>query len=62
MRVLDLGAGPSFASFDLAEIVDKSGKVTAIDISAAYVEHGNSQAKSRVYEHVEFLERQAPDL
>jgi len=62
MRVLDLGAGPGFATFDLAELVGKSGKVTAIDISVTYVEHGNSQAKSRGYEHVEFLERQAPDL
>lgn len=62
MQVLDLGAGPGFATFDLAEIVGPSGGITAIDISQNYVDYGNHQAASRGYGQVKFLQRSAHDL
>jgi ubiquinone/menaquinone biosynthesis C-methylase UbiE len=57
MHILDLGAGPGFATFDLAEIVGPSGQVTAIDISQDYVDYGNAQATLRGYDHVRFYPR-----
>lgn len=62
MHVLDIGAGPGFASFDLAEIVGGEGSVTAIDISEAYVNYGNEQAQKRGYNHVSFLQQSIHDL
>lgn len=62
MKVLDLGAGPGFATFDLAEIVGETGSVTAIDISKSYVEYGNNQSKIRGFKNVNFLERQVHNL
>lgn len=46
-RALDVGAGPGFASFDLAQLVTAAGAVVAVDESAAFVDHGNEQARSR---------------
>ena len=37
-RVIDVGAGPGFASADLAEIVGPSGRVVAVERSARFVE------------------------
>lgn len=54
MNILDLGSGPGFATFDLAEIVGAEGSVTGIDISEDYITHGNKQAKARDYRHVSF--------
>lgn len=38
-HVLDLGAGPGFASFDMAELLGGSARVTAIDESPRFIEH-----------------------
>lgn len=46
-RVLDIGCGPGFGSFDLAELVGSSGRVVGIDESAAFVAHANEQAGVR---------------
>lgn len=49
-RVLDVGCGPGFASFDMAQIVSLGGAggcVVGVDESANYVAHYNDQAKSR---------------
>ena len=35
-RVLDVGAGPGFATVDLAEIVGPTGEVIAVERSAKY--------------------------
>ena len=43
-RLLDLGCGPGFASFDLAERVGSIGQVLGIDQSANYITHLNKQA------------------
>lgn len=46
-RVLDVGSGPGFASFDLASMVTSSGTVVAVDESANFIQHVQQQAKSR---------------
>src|SRR5688572_27926373 len=46
-RVLDVGAGPGFASFDLAQMVSDRGAVVAVDESQAFVEHLTQQAAAR---------------
>lgn len=46
-RVLDVGSGPGYAAFDLAQLVTKAGAVLAVDESAGFVEHANAQAAAR---------------
>ncbi|NND76814.1 MAG: class I SAM-dependent methyltransferase [Flavobacteriales bacterium] len=38
-KVLDVGAGPGYASADLAEIVGEPGKVVAVERSRKYLDH-----------------------
>jgi ubiquinone/menaquinone biosynthesis C-methylase UbiE len=45
--VLDVGCGPGYAAFDLAQIVQRSGRVIGVDESAGFVAHLNDQAKAR---------------
>jgi SAM-dependent methyltransferase len=51
-QVLDIGCGPGFASFDLAQLVTQSGRVVGIDESQPFVDHANAQAKSRGLPHL----------
>lgn len=46
-RVLDVGSGPGFASFDLAQLVTREGSVTGVDESAGFIAHLNDQAAAR---------------
>jgi SAM-dependent methyltransferase len=46
-RVLDVGCGPGFASFDLAQLVTRRGAVVGVDESATFIEHLNDQAEAR---------------
>lgn len=46
-RALDVGAGPGFAAFDLAQLVTAAGAVVAVDESAAFIGHANEQARHR---------------
>jgi len=46
-RVLDVGSGPGFGSFDLAQLVTRQGAVLAVDESRPFLAHVESQAKSR---------------
>jgi len=46
-RVLDVGAGPGFAAFDLAQIVQSHGRVLAIDESHSFIEHVRAQSSTR---------------
>lgn len=62
MHVLDLGSGPGFATFDLAELVNSDGSVTALDISEVFVDYGNQQAKARGYDHVTFIQGSINEL
>lgn len=46
-HVLDVGCGPGYASFDLAQLVTRRGRVVGIDESPNFVQHANDQARSR---------------
>ncbi len=50
-HVLDVGCGPGYASFDLAQIVGHSGRVLGVDESATFVAHLNQQAQVRGLTH-----------
>ena len=45
--VLDVGCGPGFASFDLAQLVGSTGRVIGVDESSGFIAHVNAQAASR---------------
>jgi ubiquinone/menaquinone biosynthesis C-methylase UbiE len=62
LKVLDLGSGPGFASFDLATIVGAEGHVTAVDISQSYVDYGNFQAEQRGVTNLTFVQGSAHHL
>jgi ubiquinone/menaquinone biosynthesis C-methylase UbiE len=46
-RVMDVGCGPGYATFDLAQMVTESGHILAIDESPSFIDFLNSQAKAR---------------
>lgn len=46
-RVLDVGCGPGFAGFDLAQWVTRRGAVVGIDESSRFIGHLNQQAAAR---------------
>jgi SAM-dependent methyltransferase len=46
-RVVDVGAGPGFATLDLAEIVGPSGNVVAVERSANFVRAASSASERR---------------
>ena len=46
-RVLDVGCGPGYATFDLAQLVSSEGAVVGVDESARFVEYVNAQARGR---------------
>ena len=46
-KLLDVGCGPGYASFDLAARVGTRGQVRAIDISRRFIRHLQSQAQHR---------------
>lgn len=55
-HVLDVGAGPGHAAFDLAERVGPTGSVTAVERSARFVEAGRRLAAERDAGNVHFVE------
>jgi len=52
-RVLDIGAGPGYATFDLAEIVGPGGHVTAVERSRNFVDALNASVRTRGLANVE---------
>src|SRR5215468_9120009 len=50
-RVLDVGAGPGYATVDLAEIVGANGKVVAVERSTNFVNAIRAQSLSNVDVH-----------
>ncbi len=46
-RVLDVGCGPGFAAYDLAQLVTRRGCVVGVDESPRFVEYLNQQAAAR---------------
>jgi SAM-dependent methyltransferase len=56
-RVLDLGAGPGFATADLAENVGPSGEVIAIERSERFVQHARALCQQRGLRNVRLLQQ-----
>jgi ubiquinone/menaquinone biosynthesis C-methylase UbiE len=55
-RVLDVGAGPGYATADLAEIVGPTGSVLGIERSARFLEAARDRCRRRGLTNVEFRE------
>ncbi len=51
--VLDVGAGPGFATLDLAQLVTRSGRVIAVDESERFLRHLQDRARVLGIAHVE---------
>src|SRR5437763_14192707 len=55
-QVLDVGAGPGYATVDLAEIVGRAGKVIAVERSTNFVNAIDRTIESRKLSNVEVHE------
>jgi SAM-dependent methyltransferase len=55
-RVLDIGAGPGYATVDLAELVGSTGEVVAVERSARFVQAGRAACQARGLAQVRFYE------
>jgi len=55
-RVLDVGAGPGYATVDLAEIVESAGLVVAVERSSRFVEAAQAACAARGLNHVRIHE------
>src|SRR3954471_18392926 len=55
-HVLDVGAGPGYATVDLAEIVGPAGEVVAVERSARFLEVARRACAARGLSQVRFLE------
>jgi SAM-dependent methyltransferase len=55
-RVLDVGAGPGFATLDLAEVVGPTGEVVAVERSARFAHTAATAARARGFGHVRIHE------
>ena len=56
-QVLDVGAGPGYATLDLAEIVGPTGRVVAVERSARFVRHGEEACRERGLTQVRWHEQ-----
>ena len=54
--LMDLGAGPGYSSFELAEVVGHGGRVVAIDRSRRFLDHLEARAKVLGLMQLETLE------
>jgi SAM-dependent methyltransferase len=55
-RVLDLGAGPGYATVDLAEIVGSTGRVVAIERSSKFIQAMGDACRTRSLTNVKIHE------
>lgn len=55
MRVLDVGAGPGWATLDLAELVGPDGHVLAVERSPRFLEHLRAVVRQRALPNVEVV-------
>jgi len=55
-RVVDVGAGPGYASLDLAEIVGPAGEVLAVERSARFLEVLQAESRRRGLSQVHVLQ------
>jgi ubiquinone/menaquinone biosynthesis C-methylase UbiE len=51
-RLIDVGSGPGYAAFDLAQIVGPTGHVLAADVSQRFLDYLQQQAHARGIEHI----------
>ncbi len=56
-KVLDVGAGPGYATVDLAEIVGPTGEVHAAERSGNFLQHARETCAARGLSHVRFHEQ-----
>jgi ubiquinone/menaquinone biosynthesis C-methylase UbiE len=56
MRVVDVGAGPGYATIDLAEIVGLTGHVLAVERSRRFIEAAETSCRQRQLSQVTFQE------
>src|SRR5262249_50086331 len=56
-RVIDLGAGPGYATVDLAEIVGPTGSVAALERSSNFVAALNQSLRVRSLNNIQVFER-----
>ena len=61
-RVLDLGCGPGYGSFDLAQLVGANGFVLAVDESPNFVAYVNAQAQKRETSQLRAIQADAQAL
>lgn len=61
-RVLDIGCGPGYASFDMAQATGPTGCVLGVDASRAFVDFVRSQARVRGMPWVDAAVGDAMDL
>ena len=51
--LLDVGCGPGYATFDLARLVGKQGKVVAADVSSRFLDHLSKQSLAQGISNIE---------
>jgi len=56
MRVLDVGCGPGYASFDLAQLVGDSGAVVGVDASTRFIAHARAHTERLGITNTAFVE------
>jgi len=61
-RILDLGCGPGFATFDLADIAGVDGMVIGLDKSAGYIASARAHAQAAGLSNVEFVVADLSDM
>lgn len=62
MRVLDLGCGPGYTTFALAERVGPAGEVLAVDESPRFLEQLQSAARAAGLDQITSLEKRIEEL
>ncbi|HEX4955883.1 MAG TPA: methyltransferase domain-containing protein [Thermoanaerobaculia bacterium] len=55
-KVVDFGAGPGYATLDLAEIVGPGGRVVGVERSGSFVAAARAACERRGFEHVEIVQ------
>src|SRR4051794_10001779 len=61
-HILDLGCGPGFATFDLADIAGARGMVIGVDKSAEYIASARSHAQAARLSNLEFALAEFGDM
>jgi len=56
MRIVDVGAGPGYATVDLAARVGAQGEVVAVERSARFMAYGAAQCRARGLAQVRYVE------